>query len=166
MKKFVTLLVFVGGLSFCHAQGTIYLTPGQEVTPPTASADGDYGSAFISLTGNVLNVTDGYYATTGPATLITVSEAPAGMNGPTIFDLTIDPDYVFGIGTFSGSNVLTAPEITALENGDIYINVETAANPSGEIRGQILAGVVPEPATMTLMAAGSLSWLAMRRRKI
>jgi hypothetical protein len=38
----------------------------------------------------------------------------------------------------SGSVTLTADQAKALESGKIYVNVHTAANPGGEIRGQIL----------------------------
>jgi hypothetical protein len=36
-----------------------------------------------------------------------------------------------------GSKVLTDAQITDLEAGKWYVNVHTAANPGGEIRGQV-----------------------------
>jgi CHRD domain len=40
----------------------------------------------------------------------------------------------------SGSATLTDPQIKDLEAGKWYVNVHTAANPGGEIRGQVLRG--------------------------
>jgi hypothetical protein len=162
------LIAVVSGLNLCHAQSSFDLTPQQEVTPPTPDADASSGFVDYSLSGSTLTIADdSYYLTTGAATAITVSDAPAGANGPTLFLLTPDNDFFGGFGTFSGSGTLTSGEITDLDDGNLYVNVETAENPAGEIRGQFPATTpVPEPATMTLMGVGSLVWLVKRRRKI
>lgn len=36
-----------------------------------------------------------------------------------------------------GSSVVSDTVITQLDNGEIYLNIHTAANPNGEIRGQL-----------------------------
>src|SRR5689334_24031646 len=38
---------------------------------------------------------------------------------------------------FGASNPLTAAQVTALDAGNFYANIHTAANPGGEIRGQL-----------------------------
>ncbi len=38
---------------------------------------------------------------------------------------------------------LTADQVTALRQGNLYFNVHTAANPAGECRGQIVVGAAP-----------------------
>jgi len=86
-----------------------------------------------------------------------------------LFDLTINNDETVvngGLidGSFAGSGTLTSQQVTDLNNGDLYVNLQTSAMPQGEVRGQITA--VPEPGSMTLMCAGSLTWLAARRKKI
>ena len=41
-------------------------------------------------------------------------------------------------GTISGTATLTADQLADLLTGQTYINIHTANNPGGEIRGQIL----------------------------
>ena len=63
--------------------------------------------------------------------------APAGSNGPVIIPLytgvgDFDPD-----NPIMGSAMLTPEQIEDLLAGNYYVNVHTALNPSGEMRGQI-----------------------------
>jgi hypothetical protein len=43
-------------------------------------------------------------------------------------------------GSFEGTATLTDDQAKALMNGQTYFNVHTAANPGGEVRGQIVKG--------------------------
>ena len=73
-----------------------------------------------------------------PVMLTHIHEAPAGLNGPIIFDLK-----ALGGGTLSpqiplrGTFTMTPTQILKLLSGRYYVNVHTAAQPAGEIRGQI-----------------------------
>jgi hypothetical protein len=59
--------------------------------------------------------------------------------------------------------------LQALQSHLAYVNIHTALNPSGEIRGQLLqVTAIPEPETYALMIAGLglVGWVASRRRKV
>jgi CHRD domain len=43
-------------------------------------------------------------------------------------------------GSFEGTATLTDDQAKALMNGQTYFNVHTAANPGGEVRGQVVKG--------------------------
>jgi hypothetical protein len=60
---------------------------------------------------------------------------------------------------FSGSGTLSAANMAGLLAGQTYLNVHTAANPGGEIRGQ-----VPEPSSICLSMLGLICLSAFRRR--
>lgn len=106
----------------------------QEVPPVSTDAYGQgyllYDSSNGALTLNtwVWNLT---------ATAAHINQAEAGLNGEIIvsWEASADNEGVWQLpeGTILGSN-----EITALQMGDLYINIHTEANPDGEIRGQIL----------------------------
>ncbi|MEZ4651817.1 MAG: CHRD domain-containing protein [Candidatus Eisenbacteria bacterium] len=73
---------------------------------------------------------------TGAMTAAHIHNAPIGSNGGVIFDL----GPFFG-GTPHARGTWAAPTLAQLKSllrGDCYVNVHTAANPGGEIRGQIL----------------------------
>ena len=66
-------------------------------------------------------------------------------------------------GGFNGTVTILAGDVVALENGQFYMNVHTAANGGGEIRGYLT--VVPEPSSAALLMTGALGMLARRRRR-
>ena len=66
-------------------------------------------------------------------------------------------------GGFNGTVTILAADVAALENGQFYMNVHTAANGGGEIRGYLT--VVPEPSTAALLVIGALGMAARRRRR-
>lgn len=64
-------------------------------------------------------------------------------------------------GTAAGAR---AAFLTGLGSGLAYLNIHTAANPGGEIRGQL--AVVPEPTTWAMMFIGfGMLGVAMRYRR-
>jgi len=177
MRKKLILIVIaiaiVGGRNLCQARQSFIaaLSSLNEVPPNNLSTmDGTYGVGYFSLMGLTLSVTGGFYDYSYPVAEISLYDGP--VSGPTLLQLNIDPDVspVGGglfAGTFSGSGVLTSAEVTDLENGDFYINIQTdvsemAAQP-GEMSGELTE--VPEPGAMILMGSGSVTWLATRRRK-
>jgi hypothetical protein len=99
--------------------------------PPNSS--GGTGSAKLNLTGNTLSWTVTYSGLTGPATAAHIhGPAAAGANAGVV--VPFKPPVT---SPFSGTATLTEAQVADLKAGKWYINVHTAANPGGEIRGQI-----------------------------
>ena len=73
------------------------------------------------------------------ATAARVHEAPAGSDGPAIITLS-QSNNVWSVPP--GAR-LTPAQITAFDAGNLYFNAQSAANPNGELRGQIGREVYP-----------------------
>lgn len=119
---------FGGGVAF-GADVKVTLTGANEVPPVTTSASGA-GTITIADDGTV----SGSVATKGvQGTAAHIHMAAAGKNGPVIVPFTKDGDtYKAPAGS-----KLTAEQMTAYKAGDLYVNVHSAANPGGELRGQL-----------------------------
>jgi hypothetical protein len=115
----------------------------QEVTPPSGTGSGTAAIA-LNATQDLMSYMVTYTGLTGAPTSAAIHVAPASLNGPILFTL---PSTTFAsplTGTLQGSDIdpgsglLTFSEvIEALLDGKTYIELPTAANPSGEIRGQL-----------------------------
>lgn len=114
-------------------------------TPVTTAATGT--ATFTSTTsGSTTTITYSVSVTglSGPATAAHI-HGPADVNSAAtpIVTLIITSTNTSGTiiaGTFTATGHATidmAALLQALENGTTYLNVHTAANPNGEIRGQI-----------------------------
>lgn len=105
------------------------LTGEQEVPPVTTSAMG-WGVVRLDNATNAVTVYLQTFGMTGTAAHIHL--APRGSNGPVILGLSGGPRRWTGTGT------LTAAQVSALSSGGCYLNAHSTANPSGQIRGQIV----------------------------
>jgi hypothetical protein len=147
MKNFLTIIAIFGGLTIAQAQNfDANLDPFQEVPPHNTPG---YGSVDLTLSGLTLSVDAGtgtYNDLLAGASTVRLQDAAVGANGPTIFVFTLNTPGNTS-GTFSGSDTLTAGQLTDLQNGKLYVNITDPVFPSGEIRGQLEAAAVPEPST-------------------
>jgi hypothetical protein len=107
-------------------------------------------------------------ANTGVATTTPVFPGfPLGVTSGTydnVLDLTSAGSYNGAFVTAQGGLAQAETAlINGISNGMTYLNLHTANNPGGEIRGTL--AVVPEPGTTVLIAAGLGLVLACRRRR-
>jgi len=99
------------------------------------------GTVTATLDGTVLEVTGSYASLSGAATSGHVhGPADANTNASNICSLTITESATAGTGTVAGNcdtAQITALTVEALNGNMYYVNIHTAANPGGEIRGQL-----------------------------
>jgi hypothetical protein len=108
------------------------LNKGQEVPSPKGTKIGASGRFTATLTGTTLTWKLTFAHLTGAATAAHIHDGVKGKSGPVLFPLC--GPCTSGV---HGTTTLTAAQITAMMNRKYYVNVHTAKNPGGEIRGQI-----------------------------
>jgi len=108
----------------------IALSGSQQVPPVTTSAS---GSGTITIGAD--KAVSGSVTTTGVTAIAAhIHQAAAGQNGPVIIPLTKTADNVWSV---PAAAKLTDEQYTAFKAGNLYVNVHSAANKGGEIRGQL-----------------------------
>ena len=139
MRRFV--LVIAGLLALGLAAGGAQaatkafkatLNNASEVPPTTGSGTGAATATLDTATGTLSwDVT--YSGLSGPALAAHIhGPAAAGKNAGVVI-----PFKGRLASPIKGSQKLTPSEVTALEAGEYYVNIHTAANKGGEIRGQL-----------------------------
>jgi len=108
----------------------VTLSGDQEVPPVTTSAS---GAGTISV-GADKSVSGSVMVKGVNATAAHIHEAAKGKNGPVIVPLTKSGDNTFSVA--AGAKLSDA-QMQALQSGNLYVNVHSAANPNGEIRAQL-----------------------------
>ena len=109
------------------------LNAASEVPPKTSAGSGDM-LATLNTTTKELTYTVTFLSLTGPATMAHFhGPAAIGANAGVVVPLGNNPT-----SPIHGSKTLTDAQIKDLMAGKWYVNVHTAANPGGEIRGQLI----------------------------
>jgi len=152
------------GISPAGTDAAVGLSPANEVpavTNSTGSGGPISGGVLLDTNTSTLMLTIGYGSAagftdlTGPATSMTLN-GPAGTNeNAGILDdlsaLSFTPTNPAAGGIIFGTVVIPAGAVTDLLAGLDYINIGTAANTNGEIRGQLVllapSITCPEPIT-------------------
>lgn len=122
-------------------KGRTVLTGDQEVPAVTTNASGitDIGIALFKcptvLSSNLCPAISGTVATNGiEATAAHIHQGAAGQNGPVIVPLVKTADRTWAVPP---ATTLTPAQLDAYYAGQLYVNVHSAAHPSGEIRAQL-----------------------------
>jgi Cu/Zn superoxide dismutase len=108
------------------------LTAAQEVPKQTVKNATASGAFHATLTGKKLKWTLTFSKLTGPATAAHIHMAAMGKAGNVVVPLC-GPCK----SGQSGTATLTAAVLAAAGKHLLYVNVHTAKNPGGEIRGQV-----------------------------
>lgn len=106
--------------------------------PPTASTASGRGAVVVNPTTKEISGGVTFTGVTPSTGGHHIHQAPSGtptLNGPVIIPLTLAPGG--GVATVPVGTVLTDAQYAAYLAGELYFNIHSAANPGGEIRGQI-----------------------------
>ncbi|WP_165366224.1 CHRD domain-containing protein [Brumimicrobium glaciale] len=124
---------------------SVNLSGDQEVPGVSTPASGG-GIITISRERNNAHVMLVAKDLSGPITASHIHNAAAGMNGGVEFDLsglfagTNSYDGAYGYLTADDASPMNAAAETKFRNNEMYVNVHTADNPNGEVRGQVMRG--------------------------
>ena len=157
MLAFASTLTFAGAaivefdLSPAGTDDAVGLRPANEVpavVSSTGSGNAISGGIFFDTETSTLTFALGYGAAAGFTNLSGAANgihihgpAAAGANAPVLFDLASKHFPAANAtqgGIAYGSIVFSAPQAANLLAGLNYVNVHTAANTSGEVRGQLI----------------------------
>lgn len=137
---------------------------GSQEVPAVATQGG--GAALVTFNPNT-NELAWNIAYEGLTTAVTMMHfhGPAAEGVNAGVRVNIEPISGLASGG-SGSTILSNDFATELQNGLWYINVHTGAVGSGELRGQVLPTIVPEPSTYAaLVGMFGLGVVLLRRRR-
>jgi hypothetical protein len=117
--------------SFLPGSGatSVKLSGAEEVPPVSADGSGS-GTIRVNSDGTV----SGSVSTTGvEGTMAHIHQGAKGQNGPVIIPLTKAGDTY----TVPAGAKLNDAQMKAFKEGGLYVNVHTAKNKGGEVRGQL-----------------------------
>jgi hypothetical protein len=112
------------------------LTAAQEVPKPHRAPANAGGTFTATLNGKTLQWKLTFKGLSGAATQAHIHLGARGQPGPVLIALC-------GAGCrspVSGATIVRPAVVKTLVTGGTYVNVHTARNPGGEIRGQLLKG--------------------------
>ena len=131
-----TAALFVAGVASAATLTFTTTLSGASETPPNTTTGTGQVSATLDTTSKVLSYTVTYSGLTGPA-IMAHFHGPAGpgVSAPPVVAV---PKSALA-NPMAGTATLTDGQISDLEAGKWYFNIHTAANPGGEVRGQLPA---------------------------
>jgi hypothetical protein len=137
----VAAFLFAGCAGMSGGKAPVQLSGSQEVPPATTSASGTADIMIIpskchtAASGLWCSAVTGTVTTSGVAgTAAHIHQGKVGQNGPVIIPLAKTGDNTWSVPPFT---FLSDAQYIAWVDGDLYVNVHSAANPGGEVRGQL-----------------------------
>lgn len=106
--------------------------PVDRVTTSTISGQGKVGA---TLDGHELTLSATFEGVSSPATAAHIHRAPRARPGPPVFTLEAPTTTA---GVIKDTITLTDAQRDELRNGRYYLQIHTADNPGGELRGWLL----------------------------
>jgi CHRD domain len=134
-----------------------FVIEGSQLVPPVAGSGVGVGDVFLDTQTNEVRWNIGFTQLSGPAVAAHFhGPAPIGANAA----IQVDIGAVSGLfSPMIGTTTISAAQSADLQAGLWYVNIHTALNPTGEIRGQ----VIPAPGALMVLAGAGL--FATRRRR-
>ena len=142
MKKLVTLIaagavctLALAALSLAATQKTVWtaaLSSGQEIPKQVVKTPAAKGAFHATLSGKTLTWKLTFSHLSGPALQAHIHLGAMGKSGNVVVPLCAPCK-----NGMTGKSKVTAALIKDLGKHLLYVNVHTAKNPSGEIRGQL-----------------------------
>ena len=116
---------------------TANLSASHEVAAPAVPADyKGTGSSTVTWDGKNVTLMGSYSGLTGAATMAHIHVGEVGVAGPVVCPLKVTESATAGTGTLA-TDAACALNEDKLKAGMYYVNIHTAANPAGELRGQL-----------------------------
>ena len=146
-RQAAAIVLFASGLTACGGGYDPSLAPAlapavtPEITQVTLTGEQEapnvittaaIGNATLSLNRSARTISATITTDGMVPTLAHIHAAEAGSAGPVVFPMTVSGSTVTLAPT-----VLSTDQLATLDAGGFYFNVHSAANPAGEIRGQI-----------------------------
>jgi hypothetical protein len=124
---------YAAGVTFkADLKGSTEVPPNQATGSGTVTVDYDPATKQLTWSGS-------YSGLTGPATAAHIhGPAEVGKNAGVVMWIS-EKGSPFP-SPFKGSATLTDAQAADLQAGLYYVNIHTAANPGGELRGQLVKG--------------------------
>jgi hypothetical protein len=138
---FLTILFFGCGGDNGSGPGTSFIArlDGTQETPVVGTTATGTGSFLLNPAKSELTFRITVTALSGPITAARFLNAPVGKPGTVVRTITADFDDNTATGVWKNTDgePFSPPLVKELEEGRIYVNVNSAQNPTGEIRGQV-----------------------------
>ncbi len=119
-----------------HAQTETYrarLSP-MPVSPQTVNTITGQGEVILTLSGSTLTVSGNFSGMSSAATMAHLHNGPPAQPGPVAQQLEVT---AAAAGEVTATLELTAEQVAALKKNELYVQIHSANNPSGELRGWI-----------------------------